>query len=280
MDLHVGSIVALAEWRCPGHDHAAGAAEIGDAYEIVVARRGVFAREGDGHRVVSDAGTATFWHPAEPYRITHPVPGGDYCSIVRLSADGVRALVATVDPARAEAAVPRFPIASVPLSGPSYLLHWLAMAAARDAARQSGTALGTSPLRAEEYGVAFAAAAVAAAGQARKAGRLPRAAARNRRAVEYAARVREYIAPRYRQPLTLRGIATAVGCSPYHLSRLVSATSGVPIYGLVIELRLRHALELLLETKDDIRRSRSTPDSRRTVTFPTPSVESSDSRRG
>ena len=64
--------------------------------------------------------------------------------------------------------------------------------------------------------------------------------------------VREVVARRYREPLTLHDIARQVGCSPFHLHRLVRAHAGVPIHRLVLRLRLREALERLLDTGDGV----------------------------
>ena len=75
-----------------------------------------------------------------------------------------------------------------------------------------------------------------------------------RRAAEYAGRVSEVVAARYREPLTLAGIAAEVGVSPFHLSRLVTAANGVPIHRMILRRRLRDALELLLETSEGISR--------------------------
>src|SRR6185295_10550572 len=89
--LHAGGAVVVADWRCPGHDAARRPpVELGDAFEVVVTRRGTYARECEGVRAIADAGAALFWHPGEEYRITHPVPGGDECSVFRIRESGLR----------------------------------------------------------------------------------------------------------------------------------------------------------------------------------------------
>lgn len=47
-------------------------------------------------------------------------------------------------------------------------------------------------------------------------------------------------------------VALAVGCSPFHLSRLVTAAAGVPIHRMIVRHRLQDAVELLLETRQSI----------------------------
>ena len=89
---------------------------------------------------------------------------------------------------------------------------------------------------------------------ARRSG-LPRAtvpAERNPLAADYAARVAEVVAARYRERLMLGEVARAVGCSAFHLSRLVTAAAGVPIHRMIVRRRLQDAVELLLETGQSI----------------------------
>jgi AraC family transcriptional regulator len=233
-----GPTVSLYEWHCGGHGAAHPVEEWADAHEVVIPRRGAFEWQIAGARVLADPGSATFLHPAEPYRVRHPLPGGDAGSVFRLTPDGVRALVGEHDRAAAERPRARFPRSHVPLDGRTYLLHRLAVRAAADP--------GAGGVEVEERAVAFLRAAMA------QAYRTTAPAVRRERAVEAAARVSEVVAARYREPLTLVEIARVVGLSPFHLSRLVTAATGVPIYRMIIRRRLRDALELLLETREGI----------------------------
>ena len=231
--------VSLYEWHCGGHGPA-HAEEWTDAHEVVIPRRGAFEWRIAGEHVLADPGTATFLHPDEPYRVRHPLPGGDAGSVFRLAPAGVRALVQEHDPAAADRPEVRFPAIHARLDGRAYLLHGLAMRAAADPSAPA--------VEVEERAVAFLRAAVR---QACGGGRARPPAGRS---VEYAARVSEVVAARYREPLTLAGIASEVGVSPFHLSRLVTAATGVPIHRMIVRRRLLDALELLLETREGISR--------------------------
>ena len=243
-----GGPVEVSDWRCPGHDAARRPpVELGDGYEVVVTRRGVYARECGGVGTVADAGVALFWHPGEEYRITHPVPGGDVCSVFRIAAGGLRDLIRAWDPGAAEMPIPRFPAARVPLDGRAYLLHRLAMQHLREGGELRG-------LEGDECAVSFVRAAVRTAFHSVRPRRRTGPAAANRRGAEYVARVREVIARRPGARLTLAGVAGEVGCSPFHLSRIVSAREGTGVYGLVLQLRLRAALEPLLDGRASIGR--------------------------
>jgi AraC family transcriptional regulator len=238
-----GASVSLYEWHCAGHAPAHPPEEWADAHEVVIPRRGAFQWEIAGARVLADPGVAAFFHPAEPYRVRHPLPGGDAGSVFRLAPAGVAALVEEFDPAAADRVAARFPGSHTPLDGRAYLLHRLAMQAASDP--------DASALEVEERAVGFLREAVRQAYR-RRGLRRAGPAARSRLATEYAARVSEVVAARYREPLTLADVARSVGVSPFHLSRLVTAAAGVPIYRMILRRRLRHALEMLLDTRETI----------------------------
>ena len=238
-----GTEVSLYDWRCAGHAQAHPREEWADAHEVVVPRRGAFQWEIAGDRVLADPGTATFFHPCEPYRVRHPLPGGDAGSVFRLAPAAVKALMEEFDSSAADRPGARFPGTHTPLDGRAYLLHRLAMHAVADP--EAGA------LEVEERAVRFLREAMAQAFRRRGVGRAG-PAARSRLALEYSARVAEVVAARYREPLTLAEVARAVGVSPFHLSRLVTAATGVPIYRMVLRRRLRDALEMLLDTRQSI----------------------------
>lgn len=241
-----GASVALYEWHCGGHAAAHPEEEWAETYEVVVPRLGAFQWEIGGERILADPGSATFLHPADIYRVRHPVPGGDAGSVFRVAAWGLRDLLLEHDPAAADRARVRFPASVAPLDGRTYLLHRLAMRAASDPAAPA--------VEVEERAVAFLRAAVGQAVRQRPPSRLRRPPRTSRLGSEYAARVAEVVAAGYREPLTLAGIARVVGVSPFHLSRLVTAAAGVPIHRMILRRRLRAALELLLDTRESISR--------------------------
>ena len=135
-------------------------------------------------------------------------------------------------------------MARVPLEGRTWVLHRLARRAALDP--------DAPALEVEERAIAFLHAVTAEA--THRSGR-PRPvvrAERNPLAAEYAARVAEVVAARYRERLMLGEVARAVGCSAFYLSRLVTAASGVPIHRMIVRHRLQDAVEQLLETRQSI----------------------------
>jgi AraC family transcriptional regulator len=235
LELFRSEVVSVLDWRCAGHDSTRE--ELSQAHQVIVTRRGSFERSSGGTRTFADSSAVCFWNSDESYRVRHPVPGGDSCSVFQLSPDAVRELMAVHDPGALDRPEVRFPAASAPLDGVGYLQHRLALHAARR--------MGEIPLEVEELAVELLHRALAPLrGLVRQAP--------NKSAEEYAARVREVVAARYREPLSLADVARAVHCSPYHLSRMVSAVEGISIHRLILRLRLREALERMLDTGDTV----------------------------
>lgn len=237
-----GETVAVFDWRCPGCDTAGSDGESLDADEIVVVRRGTFVREADGAARLVTAGTLTFAAAGEVHRYRHPVPGGDRCSVFRASPNALRQLLGELDPAQRDRERLRFPLVQAPLSGREYLLHRLVVRAAR----------GADPLEWEETALAFLHGALAYACGRREEKGQPLSGSASRRATEYAAAVEELLARRFALRLTLPEVGRAVGCSPFHVSRMVKAATGLPIHRLLLRHRLREALERVLDSRESL----------------------------
>jgi AraC-like DNA-binding protein len=216
--------VTVYDWQCPGCD---APEEYNDACEVVVARRGAFVREVDGSPAFITAGTMMFANAGEVHRIRHPVPGGDACSVFRGSLETLQEMLGTEEP--------RFPLRQVAIGGREYLLHRLATRAAR---------AGADQVEQEELALWFLHEAVALVRQ----GAGGTAGRRDRKALDYAAGAEEVIRDGYLRRLTLTEIGRAVGCSPFHLSRTVRAVTGLSIHRILLRYRLRHALELVLDS--------------------------------
>jgi AraC-like DNA-binding protein len=223
--LYKGDAVAVYDWQCPGCD---APEEYNDAYEVVVVRRGAFVREVNESPAFITAGTLMFANAGEVHRISHPLPGGDACSVFRGSAAALREMLG-----RDEL---QFPLRQAPIGGREYLLHRLAVRAA---------ATGSDPVEQEESALWFLYAAVAFAAGRRDGGTVGR---RDRRAMEYAAGAEAVIRNGFTRRLTLAAIGRAVGISPFHLCRVVRSVTGLTVHQVLLRYRLRHALELVLDS--------------------------------
>lgn len=211
--------------------------ELSAGWSVVVTRRGAFAR-GDGSDTdLLAPGAASFWNAGEAYLMTHPVAGGDHCTVFRLNEGTVRAMLA--ESKAQDAANPRFSIRAHRLDGRAYLLHRRALNAAR---ADVPDVLEVEEAMTEFLGIA-----------------LPNAFARSSRDVPASSRrladaAQEVVTARFREPLTLDEVSRAVQCSPFHLTRIMRACIGESLHQHVIRLRLREALEQLLDAPHDISR--------------------------
>lgn len=227
----------IREWVCAGKDTARGDREVIAWWSVVVTRRGAFAR-GDGNDTQLLApGAASFWNAGDAYSMTHPVAGGDHCTVFRINEETVRAMLA--ESKAEDAANPRFAIGARRLDGRAYLLHRRALDAAR--------AEVPDKLEVEEAMTEFLGAAH------------PKSAARVSRDVPASSRrlareAQAVVAARFREPLTLSEVAREVGCSPFHLTRVMRACIGESLHRHVMRLRLRESLEQLLDAPHDIAR--------------------------
>lgn len=241
--MFTGEAVAVYDWHCPGCDAPEHAEEYNDSYEVVVVRRGAFVREVNESPAFISAGTLMFASAGEVHRISHPVPGGDACSVFRGSVPTLREIMDLLEPGAWDRQEPRFPLRQAAIGGREYLLHRLAMRAA---------AAGTDAVEQEESALWFLHAALAFAWGRRHGGTAPAPGlgrAARRRALEYAAGAEDVVRRGYAARLTLVEIGRAVGCSPFHLSRMVRAVTGLSIHRILLRYRLRHALELILDSR-------------------------------
>jgi AraC family transcriptional regulator len=206
-----GGLFAIEDWRCAGTDTPGRHEEWCRDDRVVVTRRGAWELEVEGEARRADPATATFWKGNAPYRVRHPIGGGDHCTLFRLTAAGSQ--------------VVRGRARSRPLDGRGYLLHRRALERARQHA---------DPLSIEEPALAFLRLVVDA----------PEGEVDPSRYVD---RARDLIARDFRLPLTVAGIAREVHCSPFHLSRLFRRATGIGLYRAVVRLRLREGLERLLD---------------------------------
>lgn len=228
--LYRGELFAIDDWRCAGHD-TPHAEEWSTDDCVVVTRRGVWELEIAGKAQHGDALTATCWNRHAPYRVRHPIGGGDHCTIFRLTEAGRNAMRGLAG--RAESR-PTFASRSVLMDGRTYLLHRTALQRSWPGENQR------DPLAIEEPAVAFLRAMLGETDQRTDLTDLARASS-------YVAHARDIIGRDFRLPLSVERIAREVQCSPFHLSRLFQRATGTTLHRAVMQHRLREGLERLLD---------------------------------
>jgi AraC family transcriptional regulator len=239
--LYRGALFAIDDWRCAGHDTPRRREEWCRDDRIVVTRRGAWELEIAGSARLADPMHVTFWNRDAHYRVRHPVPGGDDCTVFRLTALGEQALREWSPSRSAPDSGPTFVNRSHPIDGRSYLLHRRVLERARRAHSAA------DPMAVEEPALAFL-DLVAAEGTVHA--RTDHARRLNR----YVDRACDIIARDFIKPLTVEGIARGAQCSPFHLSRLFRRATGVTLYRAVVKMRLRSGLERLLDEPANVAR--------------------------
>lgn len=221
------STVRVLDVRCPAGPQAPGDVEIEPAFAAVLPRRGVFVYHAAGRRMVADPSVGFLLNQGDEHRTTHPSEGGDRNTVLALRT------------AAADQHLPPsggFAYRCVPIPLAAHIRHHELLSAMWRGA--------TTALEVDEW-------AVRAIGHL--AGRRDGAAgAAHHQAL--VADAREYLAAHYADDADLRSVATAVGSSPHHLSRLFTALADRTMSAYRTELRLRHVVDHLADGHDDLAR--------------------------
>src|ERR1043166_7047446 len=124
--LYDGPLVSIADWSCRGEDTRAGAEELASGHQLLIARSGVFATRRGGEALVVGPAQALFQNAGDPYRVSHPVPGGDRCTVLRFSFPAITEALAGFEPASRDRPHAPFRVGHAPVGLPVLLrLHRL-----------------------------------------------------------------------------------------------------------------------------------------------------------
>ena len=84
--LHRSATASIAVVHCRPLDHSCGPDECSPANRVAFPLRGTFLKHhSQRHRVVADPSHAIFFAAHQPYRVSHPGPGGDDCLVIEPS---------------------------------------------------------------------------------------------------------------------------------------------------------------------------------------------------
>jgi AraC-like DNA-binding protein len=215
---------------CPG-GHAHGAyEECAAATHLVFPYRGLFVSHVGRRSAVMDSNQLLFINEGEPFRMSHPVAGGDACLSIGVESALLDELIPKPIRARGVAASTehrrRIDPQAQRLAG--LLRHRLAS--------------GAETLQGEELALTLASRALGARTSHRPAGSWSR-----QRLVD---RTKLVLAANLARRWALAEIGAEVGASPVYLTQLFQQVEGVPLYRYQLRLRLSHALDLLPRCDD------------------------------
>lgn len=191
---------------------------------------------------VADPTIVTLYNRRQRYERRAVSRDGDRCDWFAVSPDVLRGALAHRDPAAAECERPiRFMHA--PSDAATYFEQRRIFRAACDGGRRDGLAI-------EEDVIALLDRVLALAYRApRRSEECDRP-----RAADLADAAKRWIAPRAVERLTLARIASAVGCSVFHLCRSFRRATGLTLHDYREQVRLRQALERLGAGERDLSR--------------------------
>ena len=231
-----GERMRVGVWRCTSTDHG-GSIEVSQAHSIVVPRQGAYLRHLGRQRIFGDPNHVLFSNPDEEYRVTHPTDAPDLCTVFVLRPDLAGELLGGRSPAEAS---PRFPRASAPLGSGPFALHRLLLRLLehpeRDALETESSILSLLARVAPLPPNSPDPAGPASRRRTREA---------HRRTIE---QVQTMLSADPAADLSLDDLARSTHTSPFHLGRLFAAGTGIPIHRYRVRLRLRRALEEVLDT--------------------------------
>lgn len=230
----------VSSFSCRAGRHPFAAEEVNDDPSIVFIRRGLFARRQDGETLLADSSRMLFFNPAQPYRISHPVDGGDDCTIVTVAEPLAREVVARHAPRAADrSASAPFPRASGSATRVLWRLHYAFLA---DGQCKLGLALDDLVMELIDTAVRDGQQEAHGSERTIPRGAAARTAARHRELAHAAiAAIHRDLA----EPPSLATLASGLGCSPFHLSRIFRSVVGRNLRGYLAAARARAAADAI-----------------------------------
>lgn len=230
--------MSVVDFRCRAHVEPDGPEEPNPTHSIVLVRRGVFRRTWRGEACLADANHVIFFNAAEPSRFSHPLPGGDDCTILAVETQQALELVARHSPRDAQNPETPFCVGHGLTSPRVARLHYelLTRVRRRDAALALDDTL--SELADESVRVVYGIR------HTLPIRRTPAPATRRRRR-DLMEAAKLAINESLESPPDLGDLARSFGCSPFHLSRVFRETAGVTLRRYVQLLRARVAADRL-----------------------------------
>ena len=243
--LHASRSVRIGSWRCCRPSPEPSGDEHTTFFEVVIPRSGAFVKHLGRRRIFADPNHVIFFNPGETYHVSHPVPGGDECTVFLLDADVLPELRGSDgNPVRRR---PSLPSSAVLIDSLIYSSHRRILELLVQGWRPG-------PLELEEMIIAFLSRLLRRVEPSEveaPARRRPGTRRHRRRAVET---VMQLLSARFDERLTLDDVAAETYYSKYHLARLFRDEVGLPIHRYLTRLRLRAALDQVIDPATDLSR--------------------------
>jgi AraC-like DNA-binding protein len=236
-------LMRVGRWRCPAdHPHFVDSGPASDAL-FVFPRESVWIRHAGREPFVADANTVTYYNKGECYTRRKLSVRGDQCDWFAVAPEAIAETLVAHDPSAADRPDRPFRFTHGPSDPDSYLRQRLVfhhVSRERDPDR----------LFVEEAVLSIL-GDVTRLAYVHQGGR-PAFRARSHRDGDLVEAARHTIAQRFTENLSLSEIARAVDSSVFHLARVFKARTGFSLHAYRNQLRLRAALERLVEPHVDL----------------------------
>jgi AraC-like DNA-binding protein len=240
--------MSVTDFCCRAHVEALGPEEPNATHSIVFIRRGLFQRSQHRETLVADPNYILFFNAAHPYRYSHPLAGGDDCTILAVTTNAALNLVARRAPWDAEEPEKPFHVPYSVNSPCSARLHYELLALLRARSPELIIEDALAELAHEAIRAAYA-----SHGQQRRQIRSsPSAAGVLRRHRELTEAAKLAINEKLQALPTLNQLAHDLSCSPFHLSRVFHQIAGMSLRRYVGRLRVNVAADRLSRGTRDL----------------------------
>jgi len=241
-------LVTVRDYRCCIPQSGPAQEEQADSDDIVLLRQGTFRKHFGSRSVTADVNQAVFFARHSTYRVSHPAECGDRGTTFAPAPRILKDILRVLDPAVEERTGRLFPFVTGPCNAG---LFWRHRAFVQRLENVETAQL--EPLWADVTALQLIADTIEAAYLRHDISRsAPSRPATSTSHIELVEAVKTYLASHLHERVMLDEMARAVHSSPFHLARIFQQLTGSPIHRYLTQLRLRVALERLMESADDL----------------------------
>ena len=245
--LYESPIVRIRDYTCRACRGGPATEEYSDENSIVLMRHGAFCKHFGRRTVTADVNQAVFFSHESTYRVSHPADCGDRGTTFFVSPRVLNDIVRELDPAVDDRPHRPFPFVTGPCDTNAFWRH-------RDFVQrlEAAETRPLEPIWADVTALQLVADILEAAFQGHAP---PRKRRRRRTDDDHGERVeaaKTYLATQLGERVTLDEVARAVHLSPFHFARVFQARAGLPVHRYLTRLRLRAALDRLIDGARDL----------------------------
>ena len=237
--IHSSPTVEIEDVCCRPHDCGMGTEEFASRPGFAFVRSGVFVKRTGNKETIADVNHVVFFNTDRPFRVSHPVSGGDDCTAFTFDRQAFHEVVGPIAFGVAGDKEGSMPFEHGPSDAAACLTY--------QQLRRSRLTDDHNQLGADELSLTLLGDAARAAFRVRGA-RPPRVRPGTRAAhKKWVDGAKLFLGENYRAGPSLSDVAGAVHCSRYHLVRIFRRETGIPVHQYLTRLRLRHALDKLID---------------------------------